>query len=44
MCGTQAHPGAGAHTVLFEDQYIVYNENKRRTKLKETEWRKNEFI
>lgn len=30
--------------VYFEGCYIVYNGNKRRTKTKETECEKNEFI
>ena len=34
----------GVHTVYFEGCYIVYNENKRRTKTKETECEKNELI
>ena len=33
MCGTQAPPGAEAHTVYFKGHYIVYNENKK-------EWKK----
>jgi len=36
--------GAEAHTVYFEDCYIVYNGNKRRTKLNEMERDRNELI
>ena len=42
MCGTQAPPGAGAHTVFFEGCCIVYNGNKMR--IKEMEREKNELI
>ena len=36
--------GLQEFTVYFEGCYIVYNENKRRTKTKETECEKNELI
>ena len=36
--------GNWKHTVYFEGHYIVYDGNKRRTKLKEMKWRKNELI
>ena len=43
-CVKHRLPGAEAHTVYFEDCYIVCNGNKRRTKLNEMERDRNELI
>ena len=37
VCGTQAPPGAEAHTVYFREFYIVCDENKIRIKEMECE-------
>ncbi|RGY80105.1 hypothetical protein [Dorea sp. AM58-8] len=43
-CVKHRLPGAEAHTVYFEDCYIVCNGNKRRTKLNEMERENNELM
>ena len=44
ICRVDKLNSRGSSHGFFEGRYIVYNENKRRTKFKEMEREKNELI
>ena len=44
ICRVDKLNSRSSHGVFFEGCHIVYNENKRRTKLKEMECEKNELV